>query len=116
MTKIVWNGCDNYVEADQAAQRGYNFNGKTLFHGSQEFTAFDAIEIDPADLLAWRQDLGLTQRGAATALGVSLPTYQQLERGTAWATGKPVEIDKRTALACAAIKAGIVGDCCRLGF
>ena len=25
MTKIVWNGCDNYVEAAQAEQRGYDF-------------------------------------------------------------------------------------------
>lgn len=62
------------------------------------------------DLLSWRESLGLTQRGAAEALGVSLPTYQQMERGTAWATGKPVAIDKRTALACAAIKAGMTVD------
>lgn len=49
-TKIVWNGCDNYVEADQAVQRGHDFDGNKLFHGSQEFTAFDAVEIDPATL------------------------------------------------------------------
>lgn len=50
MTKIVWNGCDNYVEAAQAEQRGYDFDGEKLYHGAQEFTAFDATEIDPADL------------------------------------------------------------------
>lgn len=50
MTKIVWNGCDNYVEADQAAQRGYEFDGEKLYHGTQEFTAFEATEINPADL------------------------------------------------------------------
>lgn len=50
MTKIVWNGCDNYVEADQAEQRGYDFDGEKLYHGAQEFMAFDATEIDPKDL------------------------------------------------------------------
>jgi len=50
MSKIVWNGCDGYVEADLAAHRGYNFYDGKLYHGSQEFTAFDATEINPADL------------------------------------------------------------------
>ena len=50
MTKIVWNGCDNYVEADQAAQRGHEFDGEKLYPGAQEFTAFEATEIDPANL------------------------------------------------------------------
>lgn len=30
-------------------------------------------------------------------------TYQRLERGAEWADGAPVAIDRRTALACAAI-------------
>lgn len=50
MTKIVWNGCDNYVEADQATQLGYEFDGEKLCHGAQEFTAFEVTEIDPEDL------------------------------------------------------------------
>ena len=33
-------------------------------------------------------------------------TYQRLERGAEWADGAPVAIDRRTALACAAIAAG----------
>ena len=45
MTKIVWNGCDNYVEADQAKRLGYNFDGEKLFHGAKEFMAFEAVEI-----------------------------------------------------------------------
>jgi hypothetical protein len=49
-TMIVWNGCDNYVEANEAAQRGHNFDGEKLYHGSQEFSAFAAIEIDPESL------------------------------------------------------------------
>lgn len=50
MTKIVWNGCDGYVEADEAARRGHNFDGVKLYHGAQEFTAFEAVEITPDDL------------------------------------------------------------------
>lgn len=61
----------------------------------------------PEDMQAWRQHMGYSQRAAADALGVSLPTLQAMERGTAFATGKPVAIDKRTALACAALAAGV---------
>ena len=50
MTKIVWNGCDGYVEADEAVGRGYDFDGATLFHGGQAFKAFEATEIKPEDL------------------------------------------------------------------
>ena len=61
--------------------------------------------MTPADLAAWRAHLTLSQREAAAALGVSLPTYQRLERGAEWADGAPVQIDRRTALACAALAA-----------
>ena len=50
MTKIVWNGCDGYVEADEAVSRGHDFDGEKLYHGAQEFTAFEATEINPDDL------------------------------------------------------------------
>lgn len=63
--------------------------------------------MSPADLLAWRQYMGFSQRAAAAQLGVALPTYQAMERGQAFATGKPVTIDRRTALACAALAADI---------
>ena len=49
-TKIVWNGCDSYVEADEAASRGHDFDGTTLYHGAHSFTAIDAIQINPDDL------------------------------------------------------------------
>ena len=60
-----------------------------------------------SDLAAWRKWMGFSQRDAAAALGVSLPTYQRLERGAKWADGVPVEIDRRTALACSAIASGV---------
>ncbi len=63
--------------------------------------------MTPADLATWRTQMDMTQRQAAEALGVTLPTYQRLERGAAFDTGKPVEIDRRTALACAALAAGL---------
>ena len=64
-------------------------------------------------LAQWRADLGLSQRAAAAALGIALPTYQSMERGRSWKTGQPLEIDRRTALACAALAAGLapVGEC-----
>jgi len=59
------------------------------------------------ELRAWRTAIGITQQAAADALGVTLATFQQWERGTSFATGKPVKIDRRTSLACAAIRAGL---------
>lgn len=63
--------------------------------------------MTPENFKAWRRKMTLSQRAAANALGVALSTLQTWERGTAFATGKPVEIDRRTALACAALAAGI---------
>jgi DNA-binding XRE family transcriptional regulator len=51
--------------------------------------------------------MGYTQRAAAAALGITLATYQRLERGAEWADGAAVTIDRRTALACAALAAGL---------
>lgn len=66
--------------------------------------------MTPADLAAWRQGMGYTQRAAAEAFGVRLATYQEWERGARFADGRPVEIDRRTALACAALAAGLEAD------
>ena len=57
------------------------------------------------DLKAWRTSMGYTQRTAASALGVALKSYQQLESGKTFGTGTPIAIDQRTALACAALAA-----------
>lgn len=63
--------------------------------------------MTPADLSAWREHMAYTQRQAAAALGVTLATYQRLERGAEWTNGAPVAIDRRTALACAALAVGL---------
>lgn len=63
--------------------------------------------MTPSDLNAWRNTMHYTHRQAAEALGVTLATYQRMERGADFATGKPVAIDLRTALACAALSAGL---------
>ena len=36
--------------------------------------------------------------------------YQAMERGRSWGTGRPVPIDRRTALACAAVRAGLAPE------
>jgi hypothetical protein len=45
IVRLVWNGCDNYIECDRAAREGYNFDGEKLYCGASEFTPFDAQEI-----------------------------------------------------------------------
>jgi DNA-binding XRE family transcriptional regulator len=67
-------------------------------------------EMTPEDLKKWRQDMGYNQREAADALGLTLPAYQQKEKGVSWITKKPIVIDRRVALACAALKAGLAPE------
>lgn len=64
--------------------------------------------MTPADLRAWQAAMGYTQDRAAVALGMSVSGYKDLVLGVRRASGKPVEqIDRRTALACAALAAGL---------
>lgn len=63
--------------------------------------------MTPSDLAAWRAHMGYSQRTAAESLGVTLAAYQAMERGADFATGKARNPDLRTALACAAIVAGV---------
>ena len=63
--------------------------------------------MTPADLAAWQAHMSFTQREAAAALGVTLPTYQEWRRGARFRDGAPVEIGRVTALACAALAAGL---------
>ena len=56
--------------------------------------------MTPDDLRAWQAHMGLSQRAAAQALGVTHAAYG------AWALGR-TPIDTRTALACAALAAGL---------
>lgn len=52
----------------------------------------------------WRARMGLSQRAAADALGLSLPAFQAHERGVSFATGKPVRPSLVVRLACAAVE------------
>lgn len=56
--------------------------------------------MTPDDLRAWQASMGYTYESAAEALGVGRSTYAEWVRGV-----RP--IDKRTALACAALAAGL---------
>lgn len=54
--------------------------------------------MTPADLKSWRAALGLTQAGAAAALGVSKRTYE------GWEAGRPPEQPSLLELACGAVE------------
>jgi len=58
-------------------------------------------------LRSWQESLELTTEAAAASLGMSLSGYYQLLAGRHRGTGKPQEVDRRTALACAALKKGL---------
>lgn len=53
--------------------------------------------MTPAQLLAWRQRLAITQAAAAAALGMSLRAYHGMEHGA--------RISRAVELACRAIEA-----------
>ena len=55
--------------------------------------------MTPSDLRTWQSAMGYTYETAAEALGMSRSGYAKLIAGTS-------KIDRRTALACAAILAG----------
>ena len=55
--------------------------------------------MTPDDLRAWQARMDYTQQQAADALGINRVSYAKMLAGGA--------IDRRTALACAAIEAGI---------
>jgi len=57
-------------------------------------------QMTATSLRAWRKRLGLSQRDAAEALGVSLRQYSDYERGIA-------EVPQTVALACAALAYGL---------
>lgn len=56
--------------------------------------------MTPADLRAWRTHMAWSQNQAADKLGITQQVYSRHERGE-------VKIDRRTALACAALSAGL---------
>ena len=56
--------------------------------------------MTPADLRAWKANMGYTHETAAEALGISRSGFAKLLAGDH-------PIDRRTALACAAVAAGL---------
>jgi len=50
VAKIVWNGCNGFIEAEEARNRGYIFDGQKLNRGGKEYEAFEAKEINPKEL------------------------------------------------------------------
>lgn len=60
-----------------------------------------------SDLQDWQARMGYTNQAAADSLGMSRSGYQQLLAGVSRTTGRSMTIDRRTALACAALAAGI---------
>ena len=63
--------------------------------------------MTPTDLRAWQQAMGYTYDTAAQALGVSRAAYADWIAGRSRTTGKPIQISRLVALACAALAAGI---------
>lgn len=59
------------------------------------------------DLRAWQAHMGYTYDTAAAALGVSRGTYADWVAGRSRTTGKPIQISRLVALACAALAAGV---------
>jgi transcriptional regulator with XRE-family HTH domain len=55
----------------------------------------------------WRDQMNLSQQGAADALGISKGSVELYERGSRREDGRPVEIPKAVELACAALARGI---------
>lgn len=56
--------------------------------------------MTPEQFKTWRKGLGLTQQGAADALGLSKDGVRLYETGVRRDTGAPVEIPKYIELAC----------------
>lgn len=57
-------------------------------------------QMTPAELRAWRTHMGWSQAQAAEKMEITQQVYSRHERGE-------VKIDRRTALACAALAAGL---------
>lgn len=63
--------------------------------------------MTPNQLRHWRKALKLTQPVAAARLGIGTRTLASYEAGK-WADGRPAEIPRTVALACAAIHHGLL--------
>lgn len=59
--------------------------------------------MTPEDFKSWRLALNWSQQTAADQLGISKGSVELYERGSRRDDGRPVEIPKTIALACAAL-------------
>lgn len=59
--------------------------------------------MSPDSFKAWRTIMDLSQLKAGEALGLSKGTIENYERGSRREDGRPVEIPRHIALACAAL-------------
>jgi transcriptional regulator with XRE-family HTH domain len=66
-----------------------------------------SYSMTPEDFKLWMASQNLAKAGAARALGVSEATVADWMRGKSRSSGKPVAPDRRTALACSALAAGL---------
>lgn len=62
-----------------------------------------ATPMTETPIARWRARMGLSQRAAAEALGMSLSGYQEQERGAGF-DGRPREAPRVLLLACAALE------------
>ena len=68
---------------------------------------FDRPLMTPDDFRAWHDAMGHTYDTGAAALGVSRGTYADWLAGRSRTTGKPIQVSRVVALACAALAAGL---------
>lgn len=66
--------------------------------------------MTPDDFKGWRRNLGLTQSQAAAALGLSLGSIENYERGARREDGRPVAIPRTVELACFAVSHALAND------
>ena len=59
------------------------------------------------DFRTWHDAMGHTYDTGAAALGVSRSTYAEWLSGRSRTTGKPIQVSRTVALACAALAAGM---------
>lgn len=60
--------------------------------------------MTPEQFKHWRKEMNFTQKQACVALGISIQTLGNYERGSRYEDGRQVIIPRTVALACAALK------------
>lgn len=65
-------------------------------------------DVHQTPIALWRARMGLSQRAAAAALGMTLSGYQAQERGAGFGLGgQPREAPRVLLLACSALERGL---------